>query len=236
MGQGARLFLLRSFQLEEKLLEARGVSNLQRMGWLSLFREKRFSIFLSLSVVLHAGLFLSFVSHHYEVVALPGNILRIDVMMPQGQAAGRVPPQLLRKQKVFSPARVATKAASPEEKQTPAPGQAVASSPAATSGTRGETNPLSSYVREILSLLNQNKIYPQEAIDREEEGRVTLKVTLAADGKLKQVQVVEGAVFEVLNRAAVKTVQKVAPFPSPPGGSGGDFVFLAPLVYKVRRY
>lgn len=92
----------------------------------------------------------------------------------------------------------------------------------------------SPYITQIVALLNKHKVYPREAIDREQEGKIIAEVVLNADGSIKEVKLQQKAVFDILNQAAIQTILQVGRFPPPPGDSA-EFHFLAPIQFRIER-
>jgi TonB family protein len=95
-----------------------------------------------------------------------------------------------------------------------------------------ETN---AYIISVARLINDKKIYPKEAVDREQEGRVVVGLTLSASGEKIQASIEEASPFQLLNDAALKTVAAVGKFPPVPLGVGVPLHLHIPLVFKVER-
>lgn len=77
--------------------------------------------------------------------------------------------------------------------------------------------------------------YPKFAVRNEQEGTVRLTVTLARDGKVKDVQYLEKSQYEQLNRAANKAVTSASPYPAVPEEiKGATFVFTVPVVFRLN--
>lgn len=104
-------------------------------------------------------------------------------------------------------------------------------------GTRTEADANSlvrAYVANIVVLLNRNKIYPQEALAREQEGRVVLEMLLNSQGVIKELMIKDLSKFESLNRAALLAAKSVHQFPPLPEGMA-EFRFSIPLLYKIEN-
>ncbi|MBV2169466.1 MAG: energy transducer TonB [Bdellovibrio sp.] len=72
------------------------------------------------------------------------------------------------------------------------------------------------YLYEIKTLLERRKRYPVMAKKMGHTGKVTMRFTLAADGSLKESEIVEKAPHETLNQAALDLVRGISgmkPFP-----------------------
>lgn len=95
-----------------------------------------------------------------------------------------------------------------------------------------ETN---AYIISVARLINERKIYPREAVDREQEGRVVVGLTLNAAGEKVESAIEEPCPFQLLNDAALKTIAAVGKFPAVPAGVGVPLHLHIPLVFKVER-
>ncbi|MBI5788448.1 MAG: energy transducer TonB [Candidatus Schekmanbacteria bacterium] len=77
---------------------------------------------------------------------------------------------------------------------------------------------LSAYKEQIFSKILSAKFYPQSARKRGIKGTSVLRFLLAKDGAVKAVDLVESSQSDILDRAAISTIQDAAPFlPFPPG-------------------
>ena len=68
----------------------------------------------------------------------------------------------------------------------------------------------------IGDLVKQQLIYPPMARKMRWNGRVLVAFTIAEDGSALNVRVEESSGFPILDKRAVETVRKAAPFPKPP--------------------
>jgi len=73
-----------------------------------------------------------------------------------------------------------------------------------------------SYLEMVRLRIESRKRYPETAKANGIEGRVKIHFILAADGRVRELSVVQGAPESALNRAALEAVEKAAPFPRPP--------------------
>lgn len=204
----------------------------------SMAKKQRLSLFLIFSALAHGSLLVFFMLVPAETPRAGVPTVSVDVIAAPVVANVRAPHLVAKRSAVPSKkpreVPVPRAAASPENSPEPA---AVAANTEVPSGPRGGAIPgsvISAYVVKIVTLLNQHKLYPQEAIDREQEGKVVLEVTLGADGQVKEAKVVQPSFYEVLNQAALRTVQRIARFPPPPDPQQ-DFHFTAPLQYRIER-
>ncbi len=91
------------------------------------------------------------------------------------------------------------------------------------------------YIEAVTKLINARKVYPRMAIEREEEGRVVVAVTIDREGHLIESIVEEKAPFDSLNRAALETVKAVGDFPPIPSEVADPVHLHIPLVFKIER-
>ena len=75
-----------------------------------------------------------------------------------------------------------------------------------------------SYQQKLQSMIEQKKYYPLMSHEMKESGQVTILFSLKQDGSIDQIFVDQASEYERLNRAALKAVQKAAPFGAPPEG------------------
>lgn len=83
------------------------------------------------------------------------------------------------------------------------------------------------YIRDIIA---KNTFYPPLARRMGWTGKVTLSFIVAEDGTVRDIQIVERSGYEVLDRSAVETVRRSAPFPRPPVA----VKIILPIVYKLN--
>ncbi|MBX7231160.1 MAG: energy transducer TonB [Bdellovibrionales bacterium] len=96
-------------------------------------------------------------------------------------------------------------------------------------------DPTHVYFKQISELINQKKIYPQDAVLREEEGKVLLALTLDREGKVLQVEVEQSSPFNSLNQAAMKTVSSLVHFPPIPLPLPAPLHLHIPINYRVEK-
>lgn len=148
-------------------------------------------------------------------------------------------------QAVQHEAPIATKA---KPKSNP---KAIPKAPAATQPTvvpapalpistpAGDPNALAhesnAFIGAVTGLLSQSKIYPRESIEREEEGRVIVGLTLDRNGQVIDAKIEEACVFVRLNEAALQTVKGVARFPEVPALLPAPIHLHVPLVFQIEH-
>ncbi|GAC1469402.1 MAG: TonB family protein [Desulfuromonadaceae bacterium] len=69
------------------------------------------------------------------------------------------------------------------------------------------------YIRELIT---KQLVYPPMARKMNWSGKVVVAFTIAEDGTVHAIRVVETSGFPILDKSAVETVRSVAPFPKPP--------------------
>lgn len=87
----------------------------------------------------------------------------------------------------------------------------------------------------ILKQLVYTKIkYPVKSVQRTEEGLVRMRVSINRDGSLAGVILEQEPEYSRLTRAAIKAVEKSAPFPDFPASiSSDEFSFSLPVVFRL---
>ena len=86
----------------------------------------------------------------------------------------------------------------------------------------------------FLTLTYQNLIYPGSAIDRGQEGKVILTVTLSRKGKVKKIDFDKKSQYKSLNRAVEKAVSAASPYPAPPRKlPGKEIVIQMPINFSL---
>lgn len=64
--------------------------------------------------------------------------------------------------------------------------------------------------------IEANKLYPENARQRHQEGKVRVYFIIGPEGEVLSLKIVKGSRYKALNRAALEAVKKSAPFPKPP--------------------
>lgn len=81
----------------------------------------------------------------------------------------------------------------------------------------------------VRKLIASKQTYPLPAEDRGEQGTATIKLNVAADGKLQSVELLQTSGSRTLDREAVTLPNKVGTFPAP----GADTTLTLPLTWKL---
>ena len=128
----------------------------------------------------------------------------------------------------------------PPAARPPAPAQtaAVAAPPRAAVAPARNPAAVRAYTEGLHARLNRaaQRSYPTRSIDRGEEGVVPVLLTIGRDGKLLQVRVLDDTLAaDRLVKAAVKAIQKSAPFPQFAADMGGEPTkFTVRINYSLR--
>jgi len=90
------------------------------------------------------------------------------------------------------------------------------------------------YRSSLLKKTYQHVIYPESAIDRNQQGDVILKLTISRDGKIQNVNYDKRADFSSLNKAAARAVKNSSPFPAAPKNLHGEFFeVIMPIKFRL---
>ncbi|MEX1034063.1 MAG: TonB family protein [Cellvibrionaceae bacterium] len=130
---------------------------------------------------------------------------------------------------------------------TPAPARVTpAPQPAAASGGDGEDEEEAMvtaeslvlrqrYISDVMRKTWDNMRYPQRAQERGQQGSIRLAVTVARNGEVQDIQLVEESRYSMLNREAQASVERASPFPEVPDGVGDEsFSFGIPITFRLQ--
>lgn len=113
-------------------------------------------------------------------------------------------------------------------------GLAPSRGPAAGSSTGSALE--ANYASLLFRAIDRVRFYPIGARDRGEEGRVVLRVTIAADGRLLDAFIASGSGFPDLDAATIDMARRAAPYPPLPRALGAERAsFNVPVVFGIRR-
>lgn len=91
------------------------------------------------------------------------------------------------------------------------------------------------YFALVSAHLNRRKIYPAEARQARQQGIVTVRFTVDRNGGVSGVSIKRGSGHELLDRATLELLQRVAPLPRMPASMPHDSVTLSlPIDYSLR--
>lgn len=92
---------------------------------------------------------------------------------------------------------------------------------------------MAAYVRLVQMKISQTITYPHEAMQKNWQGTVKLRLRIAKDGSLSEAVVVEPSGHDVFDQDALNTAKIAAPFTAfPPDMAGNDLVVTVPIVYS----
>lgn len=100
---------------------------------------------------------------------------------------------------------------------------------------QAQANEAGVFIGTVARLVAQHRVYPQEAIDREQEGKVIVGLTLDREGVLIAANVEEGSPYQLLNNAAIQTVHAVGRYPPVPDIVPAPIHLHIPLNYRIER-
>jgi periplasmic protein TonB len=113
----------------------------------------------------------------------------------------------------------------------PAPPQQVAEPHAVPEAERSF---LTSYEKSLSELIKRHERYPDRARRQGWQGTTIVGLSLSADGKVKDVSILESSGREVLDDAAVQMVRRASPLPRAPEAlQGKERIVRIPIVFKL---
>lgn len=91
------------------------------------------------------------------------------------------------------------------------------------------------YIAKLTKWTSNFVTYPRGALRNQQQGTVRLTVTLARDGRVKDVQILEKSEYDTLNKAATRAVKSASPYPAVPDAINGEqFLFTVPVVFRLN--
>lgn len=85
---------------------------------------------------------------------------------------------------------------------------------------------------DVSNAIRAAQSYPRSAIRRGDEGDVTIRVFVGADGKVSNVELVEASGSDILDREALRMPAKAGNLPKHPSGSEG--IVTIPLSFQLQ--
>ena len=102
------------------------------------------------------------------------------------------------------------------------------------SGAGSREGPGDEYLEELRRWLARHKHYPQEAIDKNEEGQVVVGFTLKRDGTVLQAWIEKSSGVPILDRAALAMLHDASPVPPVPARyQGAELKLAMPIDYSI---
>ncbi len=75
------------------------------------------------------------------------------------------------------------------------------------------------YSHEILTRVADHAVYPRNAMATAQQGVVTVAVTVAKDGNLSGINVLDSSGVAAIDLAAIQAAKDAAPYPAPAAGA-----------------
>jgi len=82
------------------------------------------------------------------------------------------------------------------------------------------------YLKEIRELIEFNKYYPRRAKRMHQRGVVEIEFTIEKSGEISNIAIVKGCKYNILNRAAKRTLEKIGKFKPLPSEFETNFITL----------
>ena len=196
---------------------------------------------------------------HARVVELPGRQVAqpvvaappVEAPKPAPQAAHKRPQPLRPVPAPVAPqaptltdapvlARTEPSAAEPTVSAVPAPSTlAVAPSPPQASPPVSDAldaGTLAQYRLSLMSAARRFKRYPRVALDQNWQGRVEIRMVIAASGQIAALTVRVSAGYTVLDEHALEMIERAKEMaPIPPALRGKEFTLDIPVVFSLRE-
>lgn len=91
-----------------------------------------------------------------------------------------------------------------------------------------------SYLSKVKRTIEQRKRYPKAAKRLKQEGSVTVRFTILGNGRIKNITLLAGSKYKKLNRAAIKTIERIVSFgPIPKELNEKSMVVTLPIKYEI---
>ena len=121
-----------------------------------------------------------------------------------------------------------------EQQQERASGTQLASASTRLSEAKHQAESEEQYLTEFLTELSKHKFYPRTARLSRQEGKVIVSLVLRRDGSIGDIHLAESSRFSVLDRAAVRAVQRLEKFkPFPPTMERTTWNLSVPFQYSI---
>ncbi len=179
---------------------------------------------LAFSLAAHAGLWLWLHAGATKLVAQPRGVVSVEFLTAVSHHPSKEPVVAKKPRQSHPQSDLATSASDVKPTNQPV------GDPGATEQS------VEPFLASVSQILNRNKIYPRAALDREEEGRVTVGLTLARDGHVMDARIEEASPFSRLNEAALQTVKSIKDFPPVPDSIAVPLHLHIPLNFKLDTH
>ncbi len=170
----------------------------------------------------------------------PPQVAPVDVPPPAPvpRAEPSAPPEQPRVEATPVPRQEAARIAPPDVPQVaaPTPPAPVQLAPAreVAPAPEAEQALVANYEQSLSALIRRHEKYPDRARRQGWEGTAVVGLSLSADGKVRDIAVVESSGREILDDAAVQMVRRAAPLPRAPEPlRGRERMVRIPIVFKL---
>jgi periplasmic protein TonB len=117
-----------------------------------------------------------------------------------------------------------------------ADGKTAARSKGGSRQSAAGTAAVSNYPGKVVSKLRRAQRYPSEAKRKKQQGEAWVAFTVSANGGVGGVRLMRSSGSPVIDKAAVETVRRAAPFPAIPKDAGrSSWPFAVPLMFALNR-
>jgi len=112
---------------------------------------------------------------------------------------------------------------------------AIAAAPMQGQINVSNTNAIPTWKRQVVSLLERHKRYPEAAQARNQHGTVELAFSLDRQGRVTASRIAKSSGSSALDEATLDLVRRAQPFPPPPPDMAGAEINLSvPIRYNIR--
>jgi protein TonB len=152
-----------------------------------------------------------------------------------------VAPPVVPRAETSTPAPAQTEAAEPASASTgvPAPSASLAApapGPASPAAETLDAGTLAQYRLAIMGAARRFKRYPRVALDQNWQGRVEIRMIVAASGQIAALTVRSSTGYTVLDEHALEMVERAKEMaPIPPTLRGKEFTLDIPVVFSLRE-
>ena len=116
----------------------------------------------------------------------------------------------------------------------PSPLPPALTAPAPPAAAARQVAPDPRYIDRLAAAIERERDYPVAARRRGEQGRTTLNIVIATNGRLISAEVVGSSGYDALDRAALGMVRRATLPPLTPGLGAESASFTIPIVFAVR--
>gem|GEM_PF-4310501 len=109
-----------------------------------------------------------------------------------------------------------------------------ASTPEPAVAHTADPGALAAWESQVVAKLEREKRYPDAARMRNQEGIVSLRVTVDVAGRVTAFRIERSSGSDALDREAVSLIGRVQPLPPPPSDANPPVQFVVPIVFALR--